>query len=257
MTNSRQIALAVLLVAGLTAPAFAYTVFLKDGSQILAQQAPTIDGDQAIIVLQSGTRTAIAAAEIDIDRTREANEHELGSAMVLEGGEFTNEPIEPEPEPKESLSDLARRGRQNTVVNRAPVSRRGVDAGLAPGSVRELSSFARTPYRDLAVLEAIQGTLRSQGVDSAKIYQGTARDRLLIEIETNSEAAVFRSIKVAAGALTHVRSNISAEVGAFELVLATSSRSPAGQFVMTTEDAAAISSGKLEIPSYFIGHVQF
>ncbi|MFQ5525708.1 MAG: hypothetical protein ACE5GX_05545 [Thermoanaerobaculia bacterium] len=244
------------LIALLALPAFGYTVVLKDGSQIIAQQAPTIQGDRAIIVLQSGTRTAIAASEIDVERTRDANQHELGTAMVLEGGEFTNKPVETVPEKRESLTDLARRRRQATAVNRAPVSRSAPDVGATRGA-DDLSNFQRTPYRNLDVLEAIQGAFKSQGVESAKVYQGTSSDRLLIEVETNSEAAVFRSIKVAAGALTHVRSNISAEVQAFELLLATSNQSPAGQFVMTTEDAAALSSGALEIPTYFIDKVRF
>lgn len=256
MKNTTRILFVACLATALCMPTFAYTVLLKDGSQIIAQQAPTIQGDRAIIVLQSGTRTAIASSEIDLERTREANQHELGSAMVLEGGEFTNPPLETAPEAQESLSDLARSRRQTTAANRAPVSRQ-TETNSSRGSAGNLSSFQRTPYRDLTVLEAIQGAFRSQGVESAKIYQGTSAGRLLIEIETNSEASVFRSLRVAAGALSHVRSNISAEVETFELVLATSSRSSAGQFVMTMNDAAAISSGELEIPTYFIERVQF
>ena len=257
MQHTSRIARCLLLIGLLSAPAFAYTVILKDGSQLIAQKAPTVQGDQAIIILQSGTRTSIAASEIDIERTRNANQHELGSAMVLEGGEFTSTKVEVAPPAKKTLSTVARGTRQRTAANRAPVSRQSAAGAASLDASEDLSTFQRTPYRDLTVLEAIQGAFRSQGVEGAKVYQGTSDDRLLIEVETNSEAAVFRSIKVAAGALAHIRSNISAEVAAFELVLATSSRSRAGQFVMTTGDAAAISSGELEIPNYFIERVRF
>lgn len=257
MKNSHRILIATALVAVLSAPLGAYTVILKDGSQLIAQQAPTLQGDQAIIVLRSGTRTSIAANEIDIERTRNANLHELGSAMVLEDGQFTAKPVEVGPPQEERLSDLiAKRRRENSPAKRAPVSRGSVDRNRTPLQ-EDLSSHQRTPYRNLVVLEAIQGAFHSQGVEGAKIYQGTSDDRLLIEVETNSEAAVFRSIKVAAGALSHVRANISATIEAFELVLATSNRLRAGQFLMTTEQAAAIVEGEVEISSYFIDQVQF
>ena len=241
------------LVSALSAPLVAYTVVLKDGTKLIAQEAPEIDGAQAIIVLQSGTRTSIAAGEIDFERTREANRHELGSAMVLEGGELKAQPIEAEPAQEERLSDLINRRRQSGTANRAPVTRESgsrVRSESDPGT-------ERTPYRNLPVLEAIQGAFRSQGVDRAKVYQGSSESRLLIEVETNSEAAVFRSIKVAAGALSHVRANISAEIEAFELVLKTSNRARAGDFLMTTEQAAALVSGEIEISNYFVREVRF
>ena len=59
MKNSHRILITAFLVAVLCAPLAAYTVILKDGSKLIAQQAPTFEGDQAIIVLQSGTRTSI------------------------------------------------------------------------------------------------------------------------------------------------------------------------------------------------------
>ncbi|MCP4202517.1 MAG: hypothetical protein GY769_11355 [bacterium] len=257
MKNVNRILIAVALLAALSAPLAAYTVILKDGSQLIAQQAPTFEGDQAIIVLQSGTRTSIAANEIDLERTRNANVQELGSAMVLEDGQFTAKAVEPEPPQEERLSDLiARRRRETGPSDRPPASRDTTERNRTSAQ-SDLSTQQRTPYRDLAVLEAIQGAFKSQGVDGAKVYQGTTSDRLLIEVETNSEAAVFRSIKVAAGALSHVRANISSTIEAFELVLATSNRSRAGQFLMTTEDAIAIVDGEIEISSYFVDQVRF
>lgn len=247
--------LAVTLAFAMSAPAAAYTVILKDGSQLIAQKAPDMEGDKAIIILQSGTRTSIAADEIDIERTREANRHELGSAMVLEDGEFKGQTVEVEPQ-EERLTDLANRRPRGGAANRAPVARTPIGGRSGTGG-SALAGQERTPYRNLEVLEAIQGAFRSQGVDSAKVYQGTSTDRLLIDIETNSEAAVFRSIKVAAGALTHVRTNISAAIDAFELVLTTGNRSRAGEFVMTTEDAAALTNGEIEVSNYFVSQVRF
>jgi len=256
MSTTCRLLIAAALLSVLAAPLAAYTVILKDGSQLVAQKAPEIEGDQAIIVLRSGTRTSISASEIDVERTRQANLHELGSAVVLEGGQFKSRPVAPEPPKEERLSDLInKRRRENGSSTRSPVARESNETNRS--SRDGFSGHARTPYRDLAVLEAIQGAFRSQGVDTAKVFQGTSEGRLLIEVETNSEAAVFRSIKVAAGALSHVRANISASIQAFELVLATSNRSRAGEFVMTTEQAAALAAGEIEVSRYFVEQVRF
>lgn len=254
MRNALRILALIGSVTAIAAPLVAYTVVLKDGSKLIAQQAPAFDGEQAIIVLQSGTRTSIAASEIDLERTQEANRHELGSAMVLENGELTEQVIDTEEPQERRLSDLIKDRRGAGAANRAPVTR---DDGRRDRSARDSQFVERLPYRNLPVLEAIQGAFKSQGVDTAKIYQGSSENRLLIEVETNSEAAVFRSIKVAAGALSHVRANISAQIEAFELALTTSSRARAGDFLMTTEHAAELVDGELEISSYFVREVRF
>lgn len=254
MTKTLRFLAVTALVTVLGAPLAAYTVVLKDGSKLIAQQAPTLNGDQAIIVLQSGTRTSIAAVEVDFERTREANLQQLGSAMILEDGKLESRKIEPEPAQEERLSDLIKQRRERGAANRDPVTRNGAGRERSAAGGRETE---RTPYRNMPVLEAIQGAFRSQGVDTAKVYQGASEKSLLIEVETNSEAAVFRSIKVAAGALSHVRANISGEIEAFELVLTTASRSRAGEFFMTPEQAAALVDGEIEISNYFVREVRF
>ena len=112
MRNTNRLLVAATLLLVLGAPLAAYTVILKDGSQLIAQEAPSIEGDQAIIVLQSGTKTSIAAAEIDLERTRKANLHELGSAVILENGQFTSTPAKIKPAREERLSDLINKRRR-------------------------------------------------------------------------------------------------------------------------------------------------
>lgn len=246
-----------VLSLSVSLPLFAYTVILKDGSRLIAQKAPTFQSDQAIIVLQSGTRTSIDAAEIDLERTNEANKNDLGSAMILEGGEFTSQPKEDVSPREERLSDMIdqRRRAGGTATSRPPAER--TSATGPRGSATDLSDFQRTPYRDLSVMESIKSAFRSQGIERVKIFEGTSANRLLIEVETSSEAAVFRSLKVAAGALTHLRSNVSSAVDAFELILETASRQRAGQFVMTTDAAAKVAAGEIELTNYYVDNVRF
>ncbi|HMB52750.1 MAG TPA: hypothetical protein VKU40_05500, partial [Thermoanaerobaculia bacterium] len=76
----RRLAFVALAVAVLLAalPAAAYTIYLKDGSRMIARDKYEIKGDQAVFVLQSGTRTTIDLDEIDVARTEKANESNLG-----------------------------------------------------------------------------------------------------------------------------------------------------------------------------------
>ncbi len=252
------LALAVAALLAGASPATAYTVYLKDGSQLITRGAPSLEGDQAIIILQNGTRTSISAAEIDFARTREANKTDLGSALVLEDGEFTTQTKdEPIGVRQETLSEVAGRTRRTRATNRAPVERPEPQATAPSVGVVDLFTTPRAQFRNLAVLEPIQSAFSSQGAGQVKVYQGTAPNRVLLEVTTNSEAAVFRSIRVAAGALTHLRSNGGASIAAFELALQTESRHRAGQFLLEPGVARAIVAGDLEISEFFVRYVRF
>ena len=76
------------MVAIMAIPANAYTIYLKDGSRLIAKEKHLIEEGKAIIVLQNGTRTFIEASEIDIPRTKQANLGDYGTALVLEGGQL-------------------------------------------------------------------------------------------------------------------------------------------------------------------------
>ena len=117
MNKSPIVSLTLLLLL-VALPVSAYTVYLKDGAQLIAKQAPEIRGDMAIITLQNGTQSSLPASEIDLERTRLANQSDLGSALILEGGEFTADPASPEPKREERLSDLITRNRSRAQARR-------------------------------------------------------------------------------------------------------------------------------------------
>lgn len=244
----------LLLVVAL--PLGAYTVYLKDGNQVIAKEPPEIRGTTAIITLQNGTRTSLAASEIDMERTRRANQNELGSALVLEGGEFTDEPTVPEEPRKERLSDLISRNQTRQQARRPSQPSPSTSATSRARQV-DLLSWQRSPYRNLEIASEIQGVFRGQGVEQTRLYQGTADGRILIDLTADSEAAVFRGIKVAAAALNHLQTIFPGSIDAFELVLTTSSRSRAGQFLLDADDAAQLTDGGIELPTYYVENVQF
>jgi len=117
-----------------TTPLFAYTIYLKDGSRLMADGPYRVEGEQAIITLQNGTRTSIAAAEIDEQRTVEANAGGYGAALVLDDGKFTQLPNEAAPEEEaEAVSDDRR------IDDRFGICRRTAEVDEGPGRRHERS----------------------------------------------------------------------------------------------------------------------
>jgi hypothetical protein len=249
LRRNLSLALILLLVA---APIAAYTIYLKDGSRLIAREKYTLDGDRALIVLQNGTQTFLAASEIDVPRTDAANRSNYGTAMVLRDGQFT-ENTEPEPQRQESLGDL--RGRRQ--VQQRPQARRPVPGRPTSGDYLDLLSAQRQPFGNIDLAVEIQQVFLAQGVVDVQISQGTAADRALLEVTTDSEASVFRALEVAADALLHVRTRTSASVSGFEIVLVTSSRHRGGQFLLTPGLASQLADGEVELPAFYVQHVQY
>ena len=72
----------VLAATLLAAPLFAYTIFLKDGSTIIAKEVHRVEGDRVIITLPNGTETFIALEEVDLERTKAFNANNIDGASV-------------------------------------------------------------------------------------------------------------------------------------------------------------------------------
>jgi hypothetical protein len=244
--------LAAVLCAGQAA---AYVIYLKDGSKIVAQEKYEVRGGKAHIVLQNGTRSVLDAAEIDVARTEEANRSNLGSAVILEGGEAVEARPAPPPE-KPSLRDLVRR-------DPAPPPRSSNGQRSAASTVPRTASghldLAALPRRPLAAPEVaaeIAALFAEHGITPVQVTRGSADDRALIEATTSSEAAVFRSLAVAASALVRQRQQ-GGPVEAVELLMSTPNGERAGQFVLTPELADDLLQGRVDVATFFLAHVQF
>jgi hypothetical protein len=263
MTWIRAAALAALAVLLAAAPAAAYTVYLKDGSRITArEQYKVIDGT-AYSVLPNGTTTFIDAAEIDVTRTEEANQRQLGSALVLEGGqvrELTAEDAR-RVERRRTLADLI--SAREAAPPELPEARRDVSTQAAgdlirtPGGFPDLNALPPRPLSDLGLAAEIQAMFVAQGLDMIEIHQGTAPRRPLLRVTAGSEASVFRAVAVTCAALVRLRETRPDQVEALELVLTTSDRERAGQFVVTPETAAQLMGKEVDIQTFFLAHVQF
>ncbi|MDH3404252.1 MAG: hypothetical protein OES32_09365 [Acidobacteriota bacterium] len=250
----RKISLAVLLACWLAAPAAAYTIYLKDGSRILARSEYTVDGDRAIIVLESGTQTFLALAEIDVERTREANDAGVGNALIFEDGKFVERTAaDTEAPERETLTDLIARG----AATMRGTTRSDADPAAGPlDGTPGMEQAQRQPLRDIELTAALKAAFADRGLERAPIYEGTESGRPLVAMTADSEASVFHNLEVAAEVLLGIRET-HAECDVLEIVMTTGSHERAGEFALTAEMAASLRDREIELSAFFVRHVRF
>lgn len=250
----------ILLLATLIAtPAFAYTIFLRDGSQIQAKEKYVVQGRMAIITQLSGTKTSFPLEEIDVERTEEANQGGLGTAILIQDGKATDLGQATAPPPaRPQLGDLIQRGEAGV----APAA----EGAPAPGTARrppgfdERTAAAAAPQRaqfgDTAIAATIRERAATQGLP-VTVARGSRPNRPLLVFETESEANVFRALLTASAALEDVRRAHGGRVDAFEVLCETSSGSAAGRFTLSPARAADLLSGNADLARFYYENVEF
>lgn len=253
------LALAALLLA---VPASAYIVVLKDGTQITTAKKYERQGENVILTLPSGTQTSYPASDIDFTKTDSLNEGtNFGQARLLteDGKTQRIDQNVPTDDGETSLAELVS-GRSGGGLALPQQQRRPNEAEQAVELPKTTAGFVdfmalpRMVHEDDAMSSEIIRYLRSQGNDSARVYQGTAPDRPLVEITTTSEASVFKALRDVANCLVQSEDSLAG----IELLLLTGGEAgKAGQFSMDRQQASDLASGKIEPPQFFLNYVEF
>jgi hypothetical protein len=258
--STHPLILLVCLALISSSAAFAYTIFLKDGSTIEAAEAYTVSGDKASFRLPSGADSTIALNEIDIARTEEYNKRQMGQAVVIRrdgsAGQYDPDEVE-RTKPVDSLRSLLERRA------RAERERPEPEAVASPRTVRttaggypDLSSLQRIQAGDTKASSSLQRALSAQALGGFTVYAGTADDRLMLEITANTEGDVMTQLpKLAAAVITFLDQEPSFQ--AVELLMRTASLSRAGQFEFDRETARLLLSGDATAREFFVASVQF
>jgi len=260
LRSLRSLVPAVLVLVLAAAPALAYTIYLKDGSRLIATEKYTVQGNYALIKLPSGTVSTIKLAEIDVARTEGANKGNYGTAVVLEGAQIKDSPAPPPP-PAPGLSNLIAAKTAGPralpeVKRAAPEAAAPLGAGKTAGGFLDYASVAHTPLPVETTAE-VQRLFYEHGLRELSIWRGTKPDRALVEVTVTSEATTFKAIAVAAKLLDSFRQQHRTDITAIEISLPTSQGGRAGQFLLTGEQAADLLTNRLEISSYFVQNLQF
>jgi len=263
--------LAALLVLTLASPVLAYTIYLKDGSTIIAQEKYRVEGDRAYIVLQNGTETFLQASEIDVERTEKANRRDVGTALVIEDGEVREgsaEDLRRERRQEETtLRDLIQRGAAGP--SNVPEPRREDTREVEDGEPKEPTlPRTRAGYVDFGALDKedfaddeaaarLREIFEAREVEAIEVFQGTSPRRPLVVVTTGSESGVRRATLVASLALLQFQEDDPGRMEAVELYVSTPSGGRGGQFVITPEVAQALLGRQLDYPTFFLRYVQF
>jgi hypothetical protein len=255
-----KIILVLLLLVAVSGPLLAYTIYLKDGSRLVAREVYRVQDGKAIITLQNGTQTFIDASEIDVQRTLNANREGYGTALMVDEGKVIEGPIVREDQKEESLVDLAARGEtraRDRPQARRPSGEDSIGRQVTAAGFIDLGSITRRPYANMEVSSEIKRIYLGQGVEAVQVHQGTQPNSAFVEITTDSEASVFRALEASADALVHIRTQYPDLVDGFEVFLITSSRSRAGQFLLTADAASALAEDRITSSDFFVRQVQF
>ena len=264
-------ALILVLVVAVAGPALAYTIYLKDGTHQVAREKYRVEGDRAYFTLQNGTLTFLPLSEIDVERTEAANQRDVGTARILEGGRVKEVPIEDvqrrNRQERPSLRDLITSGAagpsnvaEPEPTEQVPSSGRGTEEDelpRTPAGYVDLEALEKDAFPDSDLTARLRDLFARRELDDVEVFRGTTDRRPLVEVITGSEAGVFRSIVVASSGLLQLREQDPERIEAVELLLTTPSGARAGQFVLTPEAARQLLSREIDVTSFFLEYVQF
>lgn len=251
----------LILALMLASPALGYTIYLKDGSTIISPTKYTIDGTRALITLPGGTKTFIDLAEIDIPRTDRENLTNYGDAKVVgpDGTITTMVPDTPPPPEKPTLQDLVaqRRAAAPPEQVRRPVTENTTPLVRTPSGAIDLTRIPSSPFHDLELAAEVARFFQGNNIEGISLYQGSERNRLLIEVTAGSEASVFSALKTAANAMVRVSETRGAALAALEVSMVNQRRQRAGQFTLTPEISKELAAGSVEVSDFFVRYVEF
>jgi hypothetical protein len=239
---------AILLVAFTVGASTGYVVILKSGQRIRAREPFTIKGKEAIIVLVTGTLTAIPLDKVDIVATQRYNKLGLGNALTVEGLEA--DAPRPTPTPRRALGSYVTLQTQDTaelgsVETPTPTPTPGI-------------KLQNRAYPNSKVDEAFKQVFDQHHLYLVRTSIGTRPEYYFVQAVTDSEAEVFNALKaVAAGykVIHDLQPELAPE--AVELQMVTTSGKPAGTFRMSLAEAQALTSGKVGVESFYVKNVIF
>jgi hypothetical protein len=252
---------ALLASATLLLAAAAYTIYLKDGSSLIAKQKYTVQNGRAIIILINGTETFVAVDKIDVPRTEAANKSGYGTGVVIPGSPQDVGTVPVQIQRDQTLGDLITK--KGTGPRDVPGTKRDKDQPAGGRALKtkagfdDLAALPRRPFSHADITAALQQLFRGQGLDEVEIFEGTAGDHPLVEISANSEGSVFKALGAAAAGLLQIRESFPGKIAAFDVLMTTQSRERAGQFVLTPEMASELVAKKVEVAAFFVKNVQF
>ena len=245
-------AVASLVLFLLPAKSRAYTIVFHDDSTLVTLERYQTVGSKAWVTLPSGTQTEFSLSEINFEKTEEINRIGVRRGLVIDQPD-----IKVLVAPRSSamtFADLVRSHRLVAIGSRnkapAPEMRRTYAGNIDLFAVDRIT----VSIRDSA--EAVKANMEDLGAIRLRVVDGTTESRLLLDFTTNGNREVFQAIVASARALVETR-NQGHDLEALELIMSTSTRIRAGQFLLAPYAAQALVDEATGVAEFFVRNVQF
>jgi len=226
-----------------------YVVILKNKQKIRAREPMQIVGKQVFITLVTGTMTAIPLEMVDIIATERYNKLGFGSALMVEGLDFSGTPA-PTPTPKVPLGSIVSIHADTEAVL-------GSSSTPTPSPTPGIK-LQMAPYPNKNVDEAFKQVFDEGHLYLYRTSVGTQPNYFFVQAITDSEREVFLALKVVCKAFAVIRKlNPELAPKAVELEMKTTSGKAAGTFRLTPEMAEELNSGKVAPEQFYVTHVIF
>ena len=257
-----RVALAAGLAIGLAAPASAYIVILKGGKRHTAIDKPEErDGKWIFVVTGSKQRYEVAIADVDVEKTKEANAAGAGDAYVLGDGQGKELPVLRQPDTQRpSLNDriqaLGIKKTPAAAESTGSTSRETATTHTAsksgkPGSRKEEPASTTL---DSTISDVFARALSSSNIQGANM--SSVPGGVKVTATAANEQQVFAALGAVARGLKEARSG-GRSVDKVELNLSDDRGQPAGKFLMSPDDAEGLLNGTVSAAKYFMGSVIF
>jgi hypothetical protein len=232
---------ALALSAVLAAPAFArYIVVLKDGTQYVAKEKPTVKNGKALLRLETGQTLQLDPALIDVARSERTTNLGVNATIV----DLTpQEPAGTQPaQPKPNLSDIRLRQRPGTNTP---------TPSTAPTAPAPISGNGALPAM---VVEKFDRAFDNVGIFEKKVTS-TGATSLRAELTVDTEQRVFNAISAASYLMVRNAGVDGANIQMVELFMKTTTGGSAGRFQMTRAEAEALNARTITQEEYFVRKV--
>lgn len=241
----KMLGLAVLSILAAAQLSAAYIVVLKDGTQYKARQRWTVSEGKALIQLETGSVLQLDPNLIDVAKTNEINKLGLGNVKVLAQetrtpGGSTNET---------SLGSTLKLRKQATPAGTVAPQTQAAARPVAPDG----KAGAGLGFETISKFEA--------AYENVKIFEHEVRSsapgKIRANLTADNEDRVFDAITATAYLITGLPATGGEHIESVELYMQTTTKMPAGRFLMTRADAELINARKLTPASYFVQKVLY
>lgn len=247
------VAVASVLLFLLPAESRGYTIVFRDDSTLVTLERYQTVGTKAWVTLPSGTQTEFPLTEINFEKTEEINRIGVRRGLVIDRADI-RVLVAPRLSTTETIADLVRLHRLVAIGSRsnAPAleMRRTYAGNLDLFSVDRITPSTR------GSAEAVKANMEDLAQIRLRVIDGTTESRLLLDFTTSANREVFQAIIASARALLETRAQ-GHDLEALELIMSTSTRIRAAQFLLTSRSAQALVDEAITVAEFFVQNVQF